>query len=124
MYRFSLVFVLVSTAYLLSAQDVVIPTENMMSFTSTSSEKVSASSKPFFTDTDNKIFFIDFQSFNVNLNEIIVKDQSGKVVLEEKVFDLPVDTIYELDLTKFKSGKYAVELKSFAKTIRQNVVVK
>ncbi len=123
MHRFLLLAALLLTTSILSAQEA-IPTKNMMSFTTPSSEAINGTTQSFFADTGSKVFFIDFQSLSVNLNEIIVKDELGSVILEDKVFDLPVDTIYELDLTKFKRGKYAIELKSFTSTIHKNVTVK
>ena len=40
------------------------------------------------------------------------------------MFDLPVNTIYELDLTKYQAGKYEIELRSFTGLIRKSVELK
>ncbi len=67
----------------------------------------------FFKDDANKIFFIDFETIDVNLNEIVVKDEQGNVLITDAVSDLPVNTIYELDCSNFQDGEYVVELHSY-----------
>lgn len=96
----------------------------MMSFTDENTEGLSKETKSFYTDQTKKTCYIDFQSLNVNLNAIVLKDASGNVLKEEKVFDLPVDTIYELDLSEFESGSYEIELQSFSKVIKKTVLLK
>lgn len=124
MFRLSLVFTAITLSVsLLSAQSSV-STSNMMSFAGESLEALENSTRSVYTDQENKICFIDFQSLNINLNEIIVRDKSGKVVMEDKVFDLPVDTIYEIHLDQLKGGEYSVELKSFTKIITKGITVK
>ncbi len=124
MFRLSLVFIAIMlNVSLLSAQSSV-STSNMMSFAGESLEALENSTRSVYTDQENKICFIDFQNLNINLNEIIVRDKSGKVVMEDKVFDLPVDTIYEIHLDQLKGGEYSVELKSFTKIITKGITVK
>ena len=77
-----------------------------------------------YADVENDLYFIDFESLSVNLNDIVVTDANGAIVLEEKVFDLPVNTIYELDLSKYQNGKYHIELRSYTATIRKEVTLK
>jgi hypothetical protein len=96
----------------------------MMSFNDQTTEELSKEAKSFYTDQAKKTCYIDFQSLSVNLNAILLKDASGNVLREEKVFDLPVDTIYELDLSAFQSGAYEIELQSFSKVIKKTVVLK
>ena len=78
----------------------------------------------FYTDDENKVYYIDFEAINVNLNDIVVKDEYGQVVFKEHVLELPVNTIYELDLTQFPSGNYRIELRSFTKVIKKELQVK
>lgn len=73
----------------------------------------------FFKDDSNKIFFIDFETIDVNLNEIIVKDEEGNVLITDAVSNLPVNTIYELDCSNFGDGKYVVELHSYTAILRK-----
>jgi hypothetical protein len=74
-----------------------------------------------FSDQDNAIYFIDFEQVAVNLDEIVVKDQAGQVLWQEEVFDLPVNTIYELDFSDYQAGEYLIELKAYTGVIRKRV---
>ena len=67
----------------------------------------------FYSDEESEFCYIDFESINVNLNEIVVKDQKGAIVFNEAVHRLPVDSIYELDCSQFSSGVYTIELHSY-----------
>ena len=124
MFKVSLAIVLTFFCCAIVSAQQTVNTDNMMSFAGENTEVMEVASKSFYADADNQTFFIDFQSLNVNLNAIVVKDASGAVVLDEKVFDLPVDTIYELDLSKFKSGRYKVELQSFSKVIQKSITLR
>ena len=67
----------------------------------------------FYSDKESELCYIDFESINVNLNEIVVKDQKGAIVFKEAVDGLPVDSIYELDCSQFPIGVYTIELHSY-----------
>lgn len=114
----SLTFALFAITFLSAQAEINVENLEVMSFADDSQRKSC------YVDAENKIFFVDFQSLNVNLDVIIVKDEEGNVVKDEKVFDLPVDTIYELNLADLKSGQYAVELRSYGKVIKQSITVK
>ena len=75
----------------------------------------------FYSDDENKTYFIDFEKLSFNLSEIVVKDQEGTVVMREDVLDLPVNTIFELDFSAFKSGKYLIELRSFKGMLKKEI---
>ena len=77
----------------------------------------------FFVDEEQKIYYIDFETINVNLNDIAVKNAAGKVVFQDEVFNLPVNTIYELDMHTFPKGKYVVELRSYTGVLRREFFV-
>ena len=77
-----------------------------------------------YADEENQTFYIDFENLTVNLNDIIVRNNDGDVVIRDEVFDLPVNTIYELDLSPFGTGTYHIELRSFTGVIRKTVSVK
>jgi uncharacterized protein DUF3244 len=77
----------------------------------------------FYLDAEKRLYYIDFESINVNLNDIKVKNSKGQVVLSDGVAELPVNTIYELDMKNMKPGKYQIELSSFTGVIRKEVVV-
>jgi hypothetical protein len=74
-----------------------------------------------YADADNQLYYIDFEKLRVNLNAIVLRDEQGNLVLEDQVFDLPVNTIYELDFSKLPSGKYFLELRSFNGIIRETI---
>ncbi len=75
----------------------------------------------FYSDDENKMYFVDFEKLSFNLSEIVVKDQEGIIVLREDVLELPVNTIFELDFSAFKSGKYLIELRSFKGMLKKEV---
>ena len=78
----------------------------------------------FYKDEENQLYFIDFEKINFNLSEIIVKNDAGDVLIQDDVLDLPVNTIYEIDLSEFGAGDYHVELRSFTGFIRKEVNIK
>ncbi len=75
----------------------------------------------FHLDAQQKIYYIDFESISVNLTDIIIRNSRGDRVYEDEVFDLPVDTIYEIDMSHFPSGQYEIEIKSYTQTIKKSV---
>ena len=77
-----------------------------------------------YNDEENNIYYIDFEKISFNLSEVVVLDDNDEVVFIEEVFDLPVNTIYELDFNSFGSGKFRIELRSFTKYIQQDVLIK
>jgi len=78
----------------------------------------------FFMDEERNVYFIDFETINVNLSDLVVKNEEGKIILKDELWKLPVDTIYELDFSHFDSGKYDVELRSFTGVLRKTVTIK
>lgn len=77
-----------------------------------------------YIDEENRIYYIDFEHLKVNLSDIIVKNESGRILFKDDVFDLPVNTIYEIDFSKYKAGSYQIELRSFTGVIRKRVTLK
>ncbi len=77
-----------------------------------------------YADEENQLYYIDFESLSVNISDVLVKDASGKVLIQEKVFDLPVNTIYELDFSAYAPGNYTIELRSFTDVIRKQISIK
>ena len=79
----------------------------------------------FYTDAENRMLYIDFEKINVNLNGIVVKNKEGKVVFkDDALWDLPVNTIYEVDFSKEPQGDYVVEVRTFTTTLRKTVTIK
>ncbi len=77
-----------------------------------------------YADEENKLYYIDFESLSVNLSDIVVKRKSGEVVLKEDVFELPVNTIYEIDFKQYGPGNYDIELRTFTGVLRRSVQIK
>ena len=99
-----------------SADDHRFPTVNLT--------EIKDDSWSFYTDEENKLYFIDFEKINFNLSEIIVKNESGDVLFRDDVLNLPVDTIYEINLSEYDAGNYEVQLRSFTGMIRKQVNIK
>ena len=78
----------------------------------------------FFKDEDNQLYYIDFETINVNLSEIVVKNEQDEVVARENVADLPVNSIYELDCSEYPKGKYTIELRSYTEILKKTISVK
>jgi len=85
---------------------------------------IPAENLSFFADEEEAVFYIDFESISLNLNEVVIKDKEGATVFMQKVSDLPVDTIYELDYSQFNSGQYFVELHSYTDILQSTFSVK
>ena len=66
----------------------------------------------FFYDSENEIYYIDFETVNMNLTQVKMVDLSGKELISDKVADLPVNTIYELDCSSLENGNYFYQLKT------------
>lgn len=77
----------------------------------------------FYLDTESKVYYIDFETISVNLSDLKVVNESGEVVKKDNLWNLPVNTIYELDFTDLKPGKYKVELRSYTGIITKEVVI-
>lgn len=78
----------------------------------------------FYSDDENKLYYIDFENLSANLSDIVVKDSNGTVIFKDDVFDLPVNTIYELDMSTYKAGTYEIELRSFTNVMRKSFTLK
>lgn len=78
----------------------------------------------FYADEDNRTFYVDFEKINVNLSDVIIKNQSGEIVFKDDVMGLPVNAIYELNFEEYGLGDYIVELRSFTKIIRKGISIK
>lgn len=77
-----------------------------------------------YADSENRMLYVDFEKINVNLSSMMVKDLDGKILFrDETLWQLPVNTIYEVDFSKFPKGNYVIELKTFTSVIKKNVAV-
>jgi hypothetical protein len=118
-------------ACVIVATSTFSPLKAQLLSTATSSNETTttnlATDKPewsLFTDKENGMVYIDFEQININLNGLVVKDKEGKVVFkDDALWQLPVNTIYEIDFSKFPKGAYSVELKSFTATLRKDIAI-
>ena len=86
-------------------------------------EEITTENWSFFSDDEGKILYVDFETLNINLSEVVVRNSNGEIVMKEDVFDLPVNTIYEVDFNGLASGNYEVELRSFTGVIKKTISV-
>jgi hypothetical protein len=97
----------------------------LLSLKSTEASQSAKQDWSFYTDAENRMLYIDFEKINVNLNGIVVKNKDGKVVFkDDALWELPVNTIYEVDFSKEPKGDYIVEVKTFTTTLRKTVTIK
>ena len=79
----------------------------------------------FYTDHENQVLYIDFEKIDVNLSSVSVKDANNKSVFkDENLWQLPVNTIYEVDFSGKPKGQYIVELRTFTTTLKKIVTIK
>ncbi len=84
----------------------------------------SADDWSFFHDAEHNTFYIDFETVDVNLSDLKVINESGEVVLQENLQNLPVNTIFELSLEGYPVGTYDVQIRTFTSVINKAVEVK
>ncbi len=78
----------------------------------------------FYSDDESKLFYIDFEKLIFNVSNIVVLDENGEEVYNDDVLDLPVNSIYELDLNNFETGTYQIELRTYTGVTRKELLVK
>lgn len=74
-----------------------------------------------FEDESEQSFFVDFDHFDVNLKQVIVKDQRDQVISKREVYDLPVDSIFEINMDDRPEGFYTIEVHSFINVFSKSV---
>jgi len=125
--NFTLVALLfVGFCYSAHAQSAALDPETNFNTTTSESDQFFSTSTDWtlFADEENQLYYIDFETLTFNVSDVIVKNEAGEVLLQDNVFDLPVDTIYELDFSNYQPGKYAIELRTFTEVVRKTVQVK
>ncbi|MEM9918257.1 MAG: hypothetical protein AAF990_09195 [Bacteroidota bacterium] len=108
----------------LSAQTASADNYESFSVSTSKLTEVNPNNWSFYADEQNQIYYIDFEAINVNLNDVVVKNAQNEVVFKDKVLDLPVNTIYEIDFSAYGSGEYQIELRSFTSVIRKEVQIR
>lgn len=79
----------------------------------------------FHTDQESKLLYIDFESLGSKMHRMVLMCQEKKVLIEDNnLFDLPINTIYEVNLEKLERGSYFVELFTHdEKLIREEIII-
>lgn len=75
-------------------------------------------------DEESKTYYVDFEPIQVNISEIVLKSASGSVLFRENVSSLPVNAMYELDMNRFGSGNYRIELHTFIGVLSKDIQVR
>lgn len=63
----------------------------------------------FYKDPENKLILIDFKEVNSKLSKVKLT-KSDQLLMEDKVADLAIDSIYEVDLNTYEKGEYTITL--------------
>jgi len=66
----------------------------------------------FLSMDDEKVIYIDFEKIDATVSDVML-EQDGEMVFLDNVLTLPSDSIYELDMDEFGSGKFTLKLRSF-----------
>lgn len=77
-----------------------------------------------FLNEETKTYYIDFEPIQVNISEIVLKNASGAVLYRENVSGLPVNAIYELDMSRYSPGAYRIELHTFIGVLGKDIQVR
>ncbi len=99
--------VLASNIY---AQSAVPNNEDNVLDLSFLSENGMLSEKIFFTDPDNKVYYIDFEATKTKITQIQLWKNEEELVKNENTLELPENTIYELKIEDLPAGSYSIEL--------------
>lgn len=108
----------------LSAQVMYVPDKEDANAEELALKEWSLSPAALFSDPDGKRYFIDFEQLRVHIKDVLVRDESGKILINDEVVHLPVNTIYEIDCSTFGPGTYFLELRSFAGIMRKSLQLK
>jgi len=78
----------------------------------------------FYKDPDNNVLLIDFKEVSSKLSKITVS-QSGQLLMEDRVGDLAIDSIYEVDMNTYGKGAYTITLVTIEdKEIAEEIIIK
>jgi len=128
MKRLNVIFAILSISLFLSsaitAQDMMASTSEAPLEATTLHIVADDDSGIFFTDPENKVCFIDFSEINGYAKHLYVKDTEGTMVIDEVLWDLPENSIYELDFEEYTKGNYKIELHTYSSIINKKLDVR
>ena len=109
--RIVLSLTLLLTFSALYSQNAEIPTNvNELENLNNLNRVTSMSGEVFFTDPDNKVYYIDFEATKSQVTQIQLWKNQEKLVKNENTDELPYNTIYELKIDNLAPGEYSIEL--------------
>lgn len=115
---------------LLTAQSPIASTNNSLAATdavdwANFENELNKEDWSFHTNKENKLLYIDFETLGGKMSRLVLKSAQEKVVVEDNhLFDLPVNTIYEVNLENLERGSYFVELYTYDhKVIKKEISV-
>lgn len=80
--------------------------------------EVAAAPWTFHTNQNSKLLYIDFEALGGKMSHLVIRSNEKSVVIEDNhLFDLPANTIYEVNLDNLKRGSYFVELYTFSNEV-------
>lgn len=79
----------------------------------------SRSSEVFFKDPERKMYYIDFEATKTQIVQLQLWKNQEKLVKNEDTYELPHNTIFELNIEDLKPGDYSIELT----TIDDDVII-
>jgi hypothetical protein len=85
---------------------------------------VSESAWKFHIDKSSNVLYVDFAELGGNLSKLILKNHENEVLLiDDRLFELPSDAIYEINLNKYLKGNYVLELYTHESVIKEGIIV-
>ncbi|MGB0864420.1 MAG: hypothetical protein ACPGXZ_15960, partial [Saprospiraceae bacterium] len=109
--RIVLSLTLLLTFSALYSQNAEIPTNvNELENLNNLNRVTSMSGEVFFTDPDNKVYYIDFEATKSQVIQIQLWQNQEVLVKNESTDKLPYNTIFELKIEDLAPGEYSIEL--------------
>ena len=76
----------------------------------------------FYTDSENKVLYIDFERLVGNVQTITLLNQKGEVIFQDtQTQRLAVNTIYEIDYSTYPKGEYVLEVSTYTEKMKQSI---
>lgn len=76
-------------------------------------------------DQNRRKLYIDFEALGGKMSRLsLSSDENQEIVaIDDHLFDLPSNTIYELDLSKLEKGNYTLVLHSYTERIQKAISI-
>lgn len=75
------------------------------------------------TNMEQKTVYIDFKALGGNMSKLalINKANMETIMMDDRLYDLPTNTIYEISLAKLTKGTYSLELHTYNSVIKEEI---